>query len=89
MLLYIKGCKRSFFFARKVRLRGLTAADFDRKRGNGARSEQAEGRAGIKQTAHNVGGSACVQGLHYHALSANREIITQQRTRRHTLSVLK
>jgi hypothetical protein len=46
-------------------------------------------RAGIKKTAHIVGGSACVQGLHYHALSANREIITQQRTRRHTLSVLK
>lgn len=44
-------------------------------------------RAGIKQTAHIVGGSACVQGLHYHALSANREIITQPRIRRHILSV--
>jgi hypothetical protein len=50
-------------------------------------SDGTAARAGIKQTAHIVGGSACVQGLHYHALSASREIITQQRTRRHTLSV--
>ncbi len=37
MLLYIKGCKRSFFFARKVRLHGLPEAGTVRLRGNGAR----------------------------------------------------